>query len=131
MRYLLDTHTLIWYLELDDNLSKTAKETIENNDNLILVSIVSLWEIAIKSSIGKLGFDSFFENIDTELSAQDIGVLPIGVNDIKIVRYLPFLETAKHKDPFDRLLVAQAKYNDLTIITKDDMFKHYDVMLLW
>ena len=128
MKYLLDTHTLLWYFTLDESLSSKARVTIEDEENEILVSVVTLWEIAIKSSIGKLPLPNDFKIIIDEIINQDMTILPIGLDDIVTIEQMPFVENTKHKDPFDRLLIVQAQNNECTIITKDKMFKHYDVV---
>ncbi len=131
MKYLLDTHTLLWYFTLDQSLSSKAKKTIEDEENEILVSMVTLWEIAIKSSIGKLSLPNDFRIIIDEITAQDMTILPIGLDDVLAIERMAFLEDGKHKDPFDRVLIVQAQNNKCTVITKDKMFEHYDVDILW
>lgn len=124
--YLLDTHTLLWFLQNDKQLGKTALEIIEHND--VCVSMASLWEIGIKNSLGKLDlplpFDEIFPN---QLLINDIAILPIELIHLKIVNQLKF----HHRDPFDRLIIAQALNNNLTLISKDSKFADYGVNLLW
>ncbi len=131
MRYLIDTHVIIWALEKSDELSSKVSRAIEDPDNEIFFSFVSLWEIAIKRSIGKLRLRYSIPSVVEELGKQSVDALSLDALAVEEVENLPFLEKIKHADPFDRALIAQAKANDLVIITKDKMFKHYDVKLLW
>ena len=126
MRVLVDTHALLWYLQADPNLSTLAMNTIENKDNDVFVSIASLWEIAIKLGLGKLDIQRPFENLETDLQRLDIKILPIAFSDVQIYRSLPL----HHRDPFDRILVAQSIGNNLIIITRDALFETYSVELM-
>jgi PIN domain nuclease of toxin-antitoxin system len=101
--------------------------TIENKDNDVFVSIVSLWEISIKLGLGKLEIQRPFENLEIDLDRLDIKILPISFAELDIYRSLPL----HHRDPFDRILVAQSISNSLTIITRDALFKTYSVQLMW
>lgn len=125
MKYLLDTHTLLWYLDYDENLSKTAKNII--NTQNCCYSIATLWEIAIKNSIGKLKLDVPINELSITCEKQNIQILPILPHHINGLIDMPFI----HRDPFDRLLISQAKTENLTIITRDAMIKKYDVSTLW
>lgn len=127
MRVLIDTHAILWYLQGDANLSNLAMSTIENKDNDVFVSIVSLWEIAIKLGLGKLEIQRPFENLEVDLNRLDIKILPIAFAELDIYRSLPL----HHRDPFDRILIAQSIGNSLTIITRDTLFKPYSVRLIW
>ncbi len=121
MQYLLDTHTLIWFLENDKRLSAKAKKTIEAEDNTSFISIVSLWEIAIKLNLGKLEINVTIDDIVDETSQMGIVILPITVDAVKLVQTMPL----HHRDPFDRLLIAQADATELIVITDDKMFGEY------
>lgn len=124
--YLLDTHALLWFLQNDKQLGKTALEIIEHND--VCVSMASLWEIAIKNSLGKLELPLPFDEIfPKQLLINDIAILPIELMHLKMINKLDFY----HRDPFDRLIIAQALNNDLTLISKDGKFADYGVNLLW
>lgn len=125
--YLLDTHTLIWYLEGNPNLSTTAKNTIETRTNHISVSPVTYWEMAIKISLGKLRLSQSLSNIMDEANRQGFYLLPIEKQHLLVVETLPF----HHKDPFDRMIIAQAISESKTIIGKDGNFPLYDVAVLW
>ncbi len=127
MDLLLDTHTLIWFLNGDKKLSEKAKTTIENLDNTKLVSIASIWEIAIKISLDKLRFSKGFKHLIGLIEENGFETLPISTEHAIIVSTLEFI----HRDPFDRLLVAQSMNNSLTIITRDDNIKKYNVPTIW
>ncbi len=127
MRVLIDTHALLWYLQGDPNLSNLALTTIENKDNDVFVSIISLWEIAIKLGLGKLELQRPFENLEADLQRLGIKILPIGFTELDIYRSLPL----HHRDPFDRILIAQSIGNSLIIITRDTMFELYSIQVMW
>ena len=128
MRLLLDTHALLWYLLDDPKLSKLAKTSISDTSNTILVSPASYWEIAIKISIGKYhlheSLDMFMER---ELSDNGFSILPIAVSHAAKVTSLPF----HHRDPFDRLVIAQALHEDIPIVGADVIFDDYGVTRIW
>ncbi|MBK8509359.1 MAG: type II toxin-antitoxin system VapC family toxin [Candidatus Competibacter sp.] len=128
MKYLLDTHSLIWYLSGDARLSDHAFHLMENEENELFVSIASLWEMAIKFSIGKLNLDRPFEELFPEqLASNSIELLGITIEHLKIVGGLPF----HHRDPFDRLLIAQALIESLPIIGMDEAFDRYGIQREW
>ncbi len=127
MNYLLDTHALIWFLNGDKALSSKARKSIESTGTTNFVSIVSLWEIAIKISLGRLDLKSSFEQIGEEIINNNFQMLPITFQDTLILSSLPF----HHRDPFDRLLIAQGMNNKLTVISKDQYFVNYEINVLW
>lgn len=127
MQYLLDTHTILWVQSKDDNLSKKAKEIIENTENQCYVSIASLWEMAIKVTTKKLTIAIGFKNFYNYLISNHFKVLSINQLHLNILISLPF----HHKDPFDRLLISQAITENLTLISADQHFKSYPVNLIW
>lgn len=127
MDLLLDTHTLIWFLNGDKRLSEKAKTIIEDLDNANFISIASIWEIAIKVSLDKLKFPQGFKHLLELIEENGFELLPISIEHAITVSKLKFI----HRDPFDRLLVAQSKNNSLTIITKDENIKKYDVPTIW
>lgn len=131
MQYLLDTHAILWYFTLDESLSNKAKEVIDDKENKIYISITSFWEMAIKSSIGKLDLSLSFDEFLEEMAKQNMELLLIDMEDIKAVEKLILPEESRHRDPFDRLLIVQAINKDLTLISKDKNFKHYKVNQLW
>ena len=104
MNLLLDTHTLIWLLEGDERMSSNAKSTIQNPENDNHISMVSFWEMAIKISIGKLKMKAPFDGLHIWVSENGIEVIPINFEHTRIVKQLTF----HHKDPFDRIIIAQA-----------------------
>ena len=124
---LLDTHTLIWFINGSKELSQTARHTIEADDTNNFVSIVSLWEIAIKISLGKLELKTPFNQIGRQITENGFDILPVTFEDTLLIASLPF----HHKDPFDRIIIAQAITNKLTIISKDEQFFNYSVKVLW
>ncbi len=128
MRLLLDTHALLWFLENEARLSENARHAIENETNEQMVSMVSGWEIAIKDSLGKLKlpipYEEFFPK---QIEQLGFSILPIIPRHLHELIKLPF----HHRDPFDRLLIAQAKAEDMTMITCDESMGAYDISLLW
>ena len=126
MDYLLDTHTFLWFIngeELNENVLYKIKET----DNRIFLSVVSTWEIAIKLSLNKLFLESSFDNVTEFLTNNYIETLPIKIEHLNALLGLPNF----HRDPFDRLIIAQAISENLIILTKDEKFKNYPVQLSW
>jgi PIN domain nuclease of toxin-antitoxin system len=126
MTYLLDTHTLIWFLENDPRLPAVTRTQIETTPT-IFVSIVSLWEIAIKANIGKLDLSFPFSTIAPNLISLGIAELPITFKDLEIYLSLPL----HHRDPFDRILIAQAINHDLILIGQDSQMEAYAIQRLW
>ena len=129
MQYLLDTHTILWYLFGNDRLSKNAKDIIESN--ICFYSYASFWEISIKQSKKKLEFTHTVYEIDEMCRRAGFRKLPITLDDFNRIRNLPFQENVRHNDPFDRILISQAIENDLTIITTDRNIPLYDVKTVW
>ena len=128
MKYLLDTHALIWFIEGDNQLSDHARQLIENEANELFISVASLWEMAIKVSIGKLNLVQPFETLfPSQLEANSIEILGVSVDHLKEVSGLPF----HHRDPFDRLMIAQAKVEGFPIISVDAAFDAYGVRREW
>jgi PIN domain nuclease of toxin-antitoxin system len=123
---LLDTHAFIWYSENDPKLPESVKIDIENADRVYL-SIASLWEIAIKLSIGKLSLRSNYESIESSLEPAGINLLPISFADTVRVMNLPL----HHRDPFDRILIAQAIDRSLTLVSCDAAFTAYPIQIKW
>ncbi|MDQ6903672.1 MAG: type II toxin-antitoxin system VapC family toxin [Bacteroidota bacterium] len=127
MNNLIDTHTLIWFLNGDSDLSESAKKAIEEGDAINFISIASLWEMAIRISLGKLELNRPFSEILEQIQINGFQVLPITFEDTLILSNLPF----HHRDPFDRIIIAQSLNNKLTIISKDRHFSNYPVSLNW
>lgn len=122
--YLIDTHALLWAADATDRLSETAIDLLSNPEARIHVSMASLWEMAIKQSIGKLELaDDFFRSV------FDSGYLKLPVEVPHLERYLEL--PLHHRDPFDRLLIAQAQTENLVIITQDSAFSDYGAEIVW
>ena len=128
MRLLLDTHSFLWFIGGHSNLSATARSLIEDPANQSFVSVASLWEMAIKVSLGKLTLKSPFETlVPQQLQPNGFGLLAITVDHLASVISLPF----HHRDPFDRLLVAQATVEQMPLVGRDLAFDAYGIQRLW
>lgn len=127
MTLLLDTHTLIWFTENNPQLSRTALKAIESPDNNRYVSMATFWEIAIKLSIGKLQLTMPLATIIAEIQDNGFHLLPIVPAHILQVETLPFF----HRDPFDRLLIAQSLSEDFTLVSNETVFDEYRVKRIW
>lgn len=123
MKLLLDTHTLLWWLSGDPTLADAATAAIADASNLVLVSVATAWEMAIKRSLGKLHFP---DALATALDDEGFQVLPISLGHALRAGALP----RHHDDPFDRMLIAQALLDDLTVVTRDEQFSRYGVTVL-
>jgi len=122
--YLVDAHALLWAADESDLLSETARSILNQPDNLIVVSAATLWELTIKCNVGKLVLpDDFFETVQ----ASGYQILPILPSHLDAYRRLPL----HHRDPFDRLLIAQAQVEGLTVLSTDSAFKDYEVRIAW
>ena len=126
MRYLLDTNALVYVLCAPEKLSDEARRIAHEEDDL-WVSIASLWEIAIKQSLGKLAMALSIPEIEAVCRERRIGILPIDARSVERIKTLPDI----HRDPFDRLLVAQALEGNLAIVTRDRMIPQYPVQTIW
>ena len=127
MNYLLDTHALIWYFEDSPNLPHKIAELIDSVANHKYLCAVSLWEIALKTNLGKLTMRFSFEQLLDEIATSSLIVLQIEDEYLKGLSKLASI----HKDPFDRLIVATALAEKLTIITIDENIQKYDVSWVW
>ena len=128
MRLLLDTHTFIWFVTDNPKLSDTSWGLINEADNEILLSTASIWEMAIKQSTGKLSFGLPFRVfIEQQVSFNRIDILNINLDHIEVVVTLPF----HHRDPFDRLIIAQAMVEQIPILIADSVFDAYPIQRLW
>jgi PIN domain nuclease of toxin-antitoxin system len=127
VNYILDTHTLIWFMEGDVFLSTNAKRAIEDERNIKYVSIALLWEIAIKISLGKLLLKKPLEEFLNNLSQTNINILPLKFSHFVRISRLEFI----HKDPFDRIIICQSLEENFSIIGKDQNFPAYGVNLFW
>ena len=127
MRYLLDTHTLIWFFDDSPNLPDSVAAIIENIGVQKFVSVASLWEFTIKHNLGILDFEGGITVLWKMVDVNGFIVAQICEPYLSTLDTLPFL----HRDPFDRLLIATAISEDMTILTKDDNIQQYDVRWVW
>lgn len=128
MRILLDTHALLWWINNDPQLSEKAQTLIGDVSNEILVSAVSGWEIAIKAQIGKLTVATNLEQFVTEQVTRNyFTVLPIKLPHALHIHTLPLY----HRDPFDRMLIAQSQIEKIPILTIDALIMQYDIETIW
>ena len=128
MRILLDTHAFLWFIAGDPKLSLDARSLIADSDTLLFLSAASLWEIAIKASLGKLTLLESYETlIHRQLSQNSITLIPTELKHFTALLNLPH----HHRDPFDRLIIVQALVEELAIVTKDSFFSPYPVHCIW
>lgn len=128
MRALADTHTFLWYIAGNERLGSEARAVISDSANQILFSAASLWEIAIKVSLGKLALDEPYDKlVPAQLELNSIDVLPIGFDHLATLISLPF----HHRDPFDRLIAAQALSLSVPVLSTDGAFDAYGVLRIW
>jgi len=127
MRLLLDTHVFLWFITGDARLSVWLRDSIRDQQNLVHLSVVSLWEVIIKQQIGKLPLPAPADTYIPE-QRQRHGISSLDLNEASVVEVskLPLL----HRDPFDRLLIAQARRHDMKLVTVDGMIRRYSVPLL-
>ena len=123
---LIDTHILIWLLSDSSKLSDTAKAELKSGKK-ICVSIVSLWEIALKRAIGKLDISYTIVDIVKKCEAYRIDVLPIKPEHLDNISKLPDI----HRDPFDRLIISQAEVEGCSLITRDELISQYNIPIIW
>ncbi len=127
MNILLDTHTFIWYIEGNAKLTQKARDVIEVSGDKIYLSIISLWEIAIKTGKKQLTLQNEFDDLLKVLNLLEIEILTITFADTQIYKNLPL----HHGDPFDRMIISQAINNGLTIVGCDQSFNDYPIQILW
>ena len=128
MMFLIDTHTFIWYVTDNSRLSNQVLELINDENNQIFLSIASVWEMGIKHGLGKLTFNLPFERfIMQQISINDFMVLDINISQITAITQFPL----HHRDPFDRMLIAQAMVENMPIISADTIFDAYPIRRLW
>jgi PIN domain nuclease of toxin-antitoxin system len=125
VRLLLDTHALVWALSSPRRLAARAREGIQDPANSVFASAASTWEIAIKAALGKIDVD--LDEVATGIEAAGLTPLPVSIPHTRRLRDLPSL----HRDPFDRMLVAQAIEEGLTIVTNDPVLHGYPASTLW
>lgn len=128
MKALLDTHAFLWWIVDDPQLSARARKRIGSGDNAIHLSAASAWELAIKARLGRLTVHEPLEAfVARQLSLNGFAALPVQVSHALRVQRLP----DHHRDPFDRLLVAQAQLEDMPLITADRQIRRYEVDVIW
>jgi PIN domain nuclease of toxin-antitoxin system len=127
MNALLDTHAVLWYLQGNSTLSANAKNIIDRKEGELYFSIASLWEIAIKQGLGKLQLQRPFQDLEPALAQLNIQILSITFSDTETYLSLPL----HHRDPFDRILVAQAINRSLVLVSRDAHLDAYPIQRLW
>ena len=128
MKLLLDTHTALWWVNEHEKLSAKARAMLLDDAHELFISIVSAWEIAIKVSLGKLHeFDGGVKTFLAKTEEMPIDLLTVMPRHVEMVETLPLI----HRDPFDRLLVATAKAEGMTLLTADENIHQYDVPFVW
>jgi PIN domain nuclease of toxin-antitoxin system len=128
LKVLVDTHALLWWVGGDTRLSDPARGILEEGANQRLVSIVTLWEIAIKISLGRLPtYGLTVSRVAEQLHEQNFALLPIRLGDLVRIENLPWI----HRDPFDRLLIAQALEENIPLLTSDAAILRYAVRTIW
>lgn len=127
MELLLDTHAFVWFLNGEKQLSLKARKAIEDINNNKYLSIASLWEIAIKMSLGKLKLNKPYRELNKFISENGFEILPVTFDHAMTVSTLPF----HHRDPFDRIIAAQTIVEDFTVVTKDENIAKYTNAILW
>ena len=127
MRVLIDTHVLIWYIEGNPKLSPKAREFIDSTQDQVFLSSASLWEMAIKLNVNKLQLSRSFDELEALLVRMSVRVLPISFADLQEYVKLPL----HHRDPFDRMIIAQAIAHSYPLISADHAFSAYPIQQLW
>jgi PIN domain nuclease of toxin-antitoxin system len=128
MKVLLDTHAFLWLLTGDKRLSETAQKTFLDPGNSLFFSAASFWEICIKKSLGKLSLKSgWFKTIQDEMKVNTIQWLPVDMLHCVELTKLPF----HHRDPFDRMLIAQAMVEDMQLLSRDESLSAYEIKSIW
>ena len=127
MKLLLDTHAFLWFVTGDPRLSRAARAALEAEAAELHLSTASVWEMAIKSSLGRLSLPGPLQDYLADKGAEGFDLLPVDWLHAAAVERLPF----HHRDPFDRLLVAQALVEGLPIVTRDRVFRKYGAQVVW
>ena len=127
MNLLLDTHTYIWFSTNKPELSAIVKKMVEDSDNSSYISIASLWEMSIKISLGKLSIDKEFKDVIKDLTESGIEILPISFEHVLRSSSLPF----HHRDPFDRIIIAQSMCEGMKLLSADIIFDQYMNERIW
>ena len=128
MKLLLDTHTFIWWDSAPERLSRRSREVIGDGANELLLSVVSVWELQVKNQLGKLELERpLAELVVDQEKINGLVLLSVGLSHVLGLDTLPML----HRDPFDRLLIAQARVENAVLVTRDAEISEYDVETLW
>ena len=127
MKLLLDTHAFLWFMAGDPRLSRTARRAIEDNEGELWLSAASVWEMAIKSSLRRLTLPARTSDYIADKVQRGLQILTIDWPVAAAVERLPF----HHRDPFDRLIIAQAQAERVDVVTKDRVFRRYGVKVVW
>ncbi|MCL1467292.1 type II toxin-antitoxin system VapC family toxin [Argonema galeatum] len=128
MKLLFDTHTFIWWDSQPNNLSQTALALLQDRSNILLLSVISIWEMQIKLQLGKITLNrSLLEIIENQQQTNQIEVLPVKLAHVLELDSLPLV----HKDPFDRLLIAQANVQNAALVSCDPIVAQYPVNVIW
>lgn len=128
MKLLFDTHTFIWWDSQPNQLSQTALALLQDRSSILLLSVVSIWEMQIKLQVGKLTLNrALVEIIESQKKINQIEVLPVKLDHVLALDSLPLI----HKDPFDRLLVAQANLENAALVSGDPIVAQYSVNIIW
>jgi PIN domain nuclease of toxin-antitoxin system len=128
MKLLLDTHTFIWWDSEPDKLSPPALAACQDRANTLLLSVASVWEMQIKIQLGKLKLNlPLAEVIESQRKTNNIEILPVMLAHVFALQNLPM----HHKDPFDRILIAQANVENVSVVSNDPLFAQYPVKVLW
>ena len=127
MKLLLDTHAFLWFMAGDPRLSRTARRAIEDNERELWLSAASVWEMAIKSSLRRLTLPARTSDYIADKVQRGLQILTIDWPVAAAVERLPF----HHRDPFDRLIIAQAQAERVDVVTKDRVFRRYGVKVVW
>jgi PIN domain nuclease of toxin-antitoxin system len=128
VRVLIDTHVFIWYVQNSERLPRLVTALINDGRNDVLFSIARVWEMAIKQSTGKLNLGVPYASfIEEQMRLNNMELLPVRLNHLEVVTTLPF----HHRDPFDRLLIAQSIVEDIVLISADSVVSLYPVQSMW
>ncbi|MDR1877991.1 MAG: type II toxin-antitoxin system VapC family toxin [Bacteroidales bacterium] len=127
MKLLIDTQSFIWFFEADNKLPLSVRTVMEDIDNSLVVSIVSFWEITIKVSLQKLTLSGNIETLINNSISSGFEILPVNPAHLITLSGLDFF----HKDPFDRMIIAQAISENISVISSDSVFKSYPVQWIW
>jgi len=128
MKLLIDTHVFLWLRNSPDKVPKDVLQLYQNSNNVVFLSMASIWEMQIKNQLGKLDLDlPLGELVEQQCLENELKILNIEAEHIYALQNLPF----HHSDPFDRLILSQAQIENLTLASADRIFHQYDVNLIW